>query len=125
MEDGFSSSSPFSSWFSSPTFWSTKRLLHRLHALVTCWLASRDTSTCTVTTVQCTCLLGVVVQMPCGSCGVPKGPTEPIISSVRRTNPVMFFSSRSCCSSAGGPCFLIFLFIRQPEANIQPRRVRS
>ncbi len=43
---------------------------------------------------------------------VPKSPLQP---SLHRTNPGVFFLSRSCCPSASGPCFGFFLFLTQPK----------
>ncbi len=53
------------------------------------------------------------VQKPVG---VPKSPTQPSIFSLRRTSPGIFFSSRSCCSSASCYCFLFFLLIPHPSS---------
>jgi hypothetical protein len=43
---------------------------------------------------------------------VPKSPLQP---SFHWISPGVFFKSRSCCPSAGGPCFGFFLFLPQPE----------
>jgi hypothetical protein len=43
---------------------------------------------------------------------VPKSPLQP---SFHRISSGVFFNSRSCCPSAGGPCLGLFLFLPQPE----------
>ncbi len=42
--------------------------------------------------------------------GVPKSPLQPSIFSLCRTSPGVFFSSRSCWSSVGGPCLRVLPF---------------
>ncbi len=43
---------------------------------------------------------------------VPKSPLQP---SFHRISSGVFFNDWSCCLSAGGPCFVFFLFLPQPE----------
>jgi hypothetical protein len=64
-----------------------------------------------------------VIKYFCGSsphlqraCGVPKSPQQANICILRQDNPGVSFNSRSCCPSAGGTCFLFFLFLPQQEA---------